>query len=163
MAMSAALSRGARELDPRTTRDLGVVLNISRSDITDLVAALEAVGFYVPGVKGILSGRMNTLQIIHQETVLQADLVIAGTEAWEAIKFERRRLESDLYFISPEDIILSKLRWRIKSQSEKQWQDVLGVLKVQGELLIFDYLREWAENLDVTEALEQACQEAGLL
>jgi hypothetical protein len=148
--------------DPRTTRDLDVVLNISRSAITDLVTELEAIGFYVPGVEDILSDRMSTLQIIHQETVLQADLVIAGTENWEAIKFERRRLEDDLYFISPEDIILSKLRWRIQSKSEKQWQDILGVLKVQGARLDFEYVREWAKTLNVSKDLHQACQEAGL-
>jgi hypothetical protein len=149
--------------DPRTTRDLDVVLNISRADIPVLVSALEAVDFYVPGVEDICSGRMNTLQIIHQQSVLQADLVIADTSDWEAMKFERRRLEENLYFISPEDLILSKLQWRIASRSEKQWRDILGVLKVQGEHLSFGYLKEWAKTLDVSEALDRACQEAGLL
>jgi hypothetical protein len=149
--------------DPRTTRDLDVVLNISRPDIPDLVTALEAIGFYVPGIEDIRSGRMNTLQIIHQESVLQADLVIAETNAWEAVKFERRLLEGGLYFISPEDIVLSKLQWRTTSQSEKQWRDVLGILKVQGEYLNFEYLREWANSLSMSEDLDRTCREAGFL
>ena len=99
--------------DPRTTRDLDVVLNISRGNIPDLVPVLESVGFYVPGIEDVVSGRMNTLQIIHQQTLLQADLILAGTEPWDAIKFERRQIESGLYFASPEDIVLSKLLWRM--------------------------------------------------
>ena len=148
--------------DPRTTRDLDVVLNISRGNIPDLVPVLESVGFYVPGIEDVVSGRMNTLQIIHQQTLLQADLILAGTEPWDAIKFERRQIESGLYFASPEDIVLSKLLWRMRSQSEKQWRDVLGVLKVQGERLDFDYLREWADALKLRDDLDQVCREAGL-
>ena len=148
--------------DPRTTRDLDVVLNMSRAEIGPLVTALETAGFYVPGVEDVVSGGMRTLQIIHQETVLQADLVMSGTEAWDVIQFERRRLEGGLYFISPEDIILNKLRWRWRSQSEKQWRDVMGVLKVQGERLDFEYLWEWAGKLGLSEDLERVCGEAGI-
>lgn len=148
--------------DPRTTRDLDVILNISKENIPTLVVALEAVGFYVPGVEDVVSGRMNNLQIIHQETVLQADLVIPKTESWENLKFERRQLESGLYFISPEDIVLSKLLWRRRSQSEKQWRDVLGVLKVQGDRLDGEYMSQWANNLGLSNDLLQARREAGL-
>ena len=105
---------------------------------------------------------MRTLQIVHQETILQADLIISGTEAWDVIQFERRRLEGGLYFISPKDIILNKLRWRLRSQSEKQWRDVMGILKVQGERLDFEYLWEWAGKLGLSDELERVCGEAGI-
>ncbi|MEN8446603.1 MAG: hypothetical protein ABG776_16500, partial [Cyanobacteria bacterium J06555_13] len=99
----------------------------------------------------------------HQETVLQADLMLSGTAEYDRIKFQRRRLENELYFISPEDIVLSKLNWRKTSQSEKQWRDVLGVLKVQSEHLNLEYLREWAHRLELSDDLALACQEAGFL
>jgi hypothetical protein len=44
----------------------------------------------------------------------------------------------------------------------KQWTDVLGILKVQGELLDFDYLWQWAEILSIANDLDQAFTEAGL-
>ena len=130
-----------------------------------LVSALESVGFYVPGVEDILSGRMRTLQIIHQETVMQADLILSGEDSWDTVKFERRRLEGDLYFISPEDIVLSKLLWRKRSRSETpcsetEWRDILGVLKVQRERLDLEYLREWADSLAMSDDLTQAFREA---
>jgi len=47
-------------------------------------------------------------------------------------------------------------------QSEKQWRDVLGVLKLQGDGLDWGYLGLWAERLGVREDLGQAMLESGL-
>jgi hypothetical protein len=46
--------------------------------------------------------------------------------------------------------------------SERQWLDVLGVLKVQGADLDVGYLREWAAKLGVAALLARARHEAGL-
>jgi hypothetical protein len=45
--------------------------------------------------------------------------------------------------------------------SERQWRDVLGVLKVQAERLDLAYLRRWAAALGVADLLEQALSQAG--
>jgi hypothetical protein len=153
--------------EPRSTRDLDVVLNIDIDGIDTLVAALESENFYVPGVEEVKSGRMQTLGITHKETISRADLVISGKDEFDLLKFERRKsiefsTEINVYLASPEDVILNKLRWGAKSQSEKQWRDVLGVLKVRGENLDFNYLRHWAERLGLEDLLEQAFTEAGI-
>jgi hypothetical protein len=44
--------------------------------------------------------------------------------------------------------------------SERQWRDVLGVLRVQGEALDLEYLRRWAAGLQLTELLQRALDEA---
>lgn len=148
--------------EPRFTTDLDLVINVSGTDLYPLVAALEADGFYVAGVDDAISGRMKTLQITDQQTIERADLIIAGNEAWDAVKFGRRQLINKIYLASPEDVILNKLRWGKRSQSEKQWRDVLGVLKVQGQGLDFDYLQTWADSLELTSDLDRAMGEAGL-
>ncbi|HBL58768.1 MAG TPA: hypothetical protein DDZ80_09695 [Cyanobacteria bacterium UBA8803] len=158
----AAISYG----EPRTTQDLDLVMAISSEDIDRLTNALGQAGFYVPGVDDVKSGRMRTLQITDMESISRADLVVAGTDEFERLKFERRRvIEFEgiaLYFASPEDVILNKLRWRQGSGSEKQWRDVLGVLKVQADNLDFDYLTQWAEQLGIADALNQALTDAGI-
>ena len=65
---------------------------------------------------------------------------------------------------SAEDIILQKLIWyRLGNQvSDRQWRDVLGVMKVQADKLNFNYLRDWAERLNLSNLMEQALREAGL-
>lgn len=46
--------------------------------------------------------------------------------------------------------------------SDRQWGDVTGVLKVQGERLDFAYLRHWAKELGVADLLERALADSGL-
>lgn len=153
--------------EPRTTQDLDLVMAISPDGIDSLVRALTGAGFYVPGVDDVKSNRMRTLQITDMASISRADLMVSGNDEFDRQKFERRRRFSSLgveglYFASPEDVILNKLRWRQRSGSEKQWRDVLGVLKVQNESLDFRYLRDWGEELGLTEELDRAFTEAGI-
>jgi hypothetical protein len=46
--------------------------------------------------------------------------------------------------------------------SDRQWNDVLGVLKVQGATLDRAYLGEWALELGLTDLLRRAFEDAGL-
>jgi hypothetical protein len=154
--------------EPRTTRDLDVVIEIPSTAINRLVEVLEQEGFYVPGVEDVRLGRMFCLGITHIESISRADLVIAGTEAFDRLKFERRRMiempgAETLYFASAEDVILSKLLWGMRSQSEKQWRDVLGVLKVQADSLDYDYLTTWANQLGIFAPLNLCMTEAGVI
>ncbi|MGB3295538.1 MAG: hypothetical protein WBB01_21350 [Phormidesmis sp.] len=67
-----------------------------------------------------------------------------------------------LYFASPEDVVLNKLRWGQPSRSEKQWRDVLGILKTQRSLDL-TYLRKRAAAIGVENDLERAFVEAGVV
>ena len=154
--------------EPRTTRDLDVVIALIPLQLDTLVQRLEHDGFYVPGVEEIRSGQLSTLGITHQETIARADLMLAGNSTFEQRQFQRRRAidipnRGTLYLASPEDLILNKLRWREQSQSEKQWRDILGILKVQNQTLDFNYLNQQADILELTGALVQALTKAGLI
>ena len=152
--------------EPRTTRDLDIVMEVPLTDIDRLIAALEQEGFYVPGGDDVRSGRMTTLGVTHIESISRADLLLSGSDEFDLVKFDRIR-EIDfpgieaLKFASAEDLILIKLRWGRQSQSEKQWRDAQGILKVQGDSLDFAYLTQWAARLDLIELLDQALIEAG--
>jgi hypothetical protein len=63
---------------------------------------------------------------------------------------------------SPEDTILSKLEWyRLGDEiSDKQWNDILGVMKVQQNALDRDYLEKWAADLGVSDLFIKASNEA---
>ncbi|MBC6423596.1 MAG: hypothetical protein GDA43_21045 [Hormoscilla sp. SP5CHS1] len=68
-----------------------------------------------------------------------------------------------IWLASAEDIILQKLIWyRMGNRvSDRQWRDILGVLKVQGKSLDFD-LADWAKMLELEEMMTQALRSAGL-
>jgi hypothetical protein len=156
--------------DPRTTRDLDLVVECKPSEIMPMVARFEAEGFYCPpgAVEDIQFGKGRVLSITHMQLVLNADIVLNANTEFDRSKMERRRLEAigldeseRFWLASPEDVILAKLLWGRQSQSEKQWRDVLGVLKVQRDSLDFAYLTQWAAQLDLTELVQQAIAAAG--
>ena len=153
--------------DPRTTRDLDVVIQAPRSAIGALQTALEQAGFYVAGADDVASGRMSCLQITQIETISRADLMIAEAGDYAAQQFARRRRYAfpdgvEVYLASPEDIVISKLRWGLRSESEKQRRDVLAILKVQQGELDYGYLYRWAAEFELLALLEALTIAAGV-
>ena len=69
--------------------------------------------------------------------------------------------DRQLYFASAEDTILQKLNWYRKGgeTSERQWHDILGVIKVQSENLDAQYLNKWAKSLGLSDLLAKAYEE----
>jgi hypothetical protein len=70
----------------------------------------------------------------------------------------------EFYFSSPEDIIMAKVQWyKIGGfVSERQWLDVIGVIKVQGDLLDKKYLKRWSQKLGLAALMQKAFDEAGV-
>jgi hypothetical protein len=110
-----------------------------------------------------------SFNVIHFETAFKIDLFIQGPGEFEGRLLDRRHVlrlsdmsPRDVCVVSPEDIILLKLRWfrDTGGTSERQWSDVLGVLAVQGKSLDFVYLTDSARKLGLEELLSRAMAEA---
>ncbi len=70
----------------------------------------------------------------------------------------------NLFLASVEDTILHKLYWFQlgKEVSERQWNDVLGVLQVQADKIDYSYLNQTAQKRGVLMLLERALEEANI-
>ena len=110
-----------------------------------------------------------SFNIVHYETAFKIDLFLLGPSEFEQQLLVRSRIvrlgetpESDLCFVSPEDVVLLKLRRLSESDAfeESQWSDILGVLAIQGQTLDLARLTEDARVLGVEELLERAIAEA---
>lgn len=113
--------------------------------------------------------RRSSFNIIHWPSGFKVDLFIRKERPFEAAVLARRRLHPlaenvSVMLVSPEDIILLKLEWyRIGgSTSERQMDDVQGVLQVQAGKLDHAYLDRWAADLGVSDLLQRARQESGV-
>lgn len=146
------------------------MIQIEEEQVQALIDGLKD-NFYISdvAVEEAIKGLMSSFNIIHLQTIEKADIFINRYDDFSVSKMLRRQLytmeEGRFYVCSPEDTILQKLVWLSMSdgQSQKQWRDILGVLKLQRERLNFSYLWEWSEKIGVKENLQIALRDSGLL
>ena len=69
-----------------------------------------------------------------------------------------------IFVATAEDTVLSKLSWyRLGGEvSDRQWNDILGILKLQSDRLDRSYMAEWAKQIEVADLLERALRQAGI-
>jgi hypothetical protein len=152
----------------RATADVDVVAAVRPTHAAALAERLA--GDYYADVDVIVDAirRRAMFNVIHLATMMKVDVYVAFTE-FDRSALSRHRLKTlvrtpdarQFSVATAEDVILHKLTWfRDGGQvSDRQWSDVVGVLRVQRELdLVF--LREWAARLEVTDLLERALLEA---
>lgn len=150
---------------PRATQDVDVVAEIRGRHVSPLVSALEDE-FYVDQemIRSAIS-RRSSFNVIHLTSMFKVDVFVLGDDVFFEEEMKRRRqyeVSSDpprtLVVASPEDVLLHKLYWFRQSNeaSDRQWRDVRGIVKVQGEQLDEKYLSRMAVHLNVEELLDRA-------
>ena len=153
----------------RSTLDVDIVADMRLEHIQLFVAALSKEFYADDEMMRDAIEHQSSFNLIHYETAFKVDVFIRKSRAFDQTQLERRRLsviatdpEQSVYVTSPEDIILSKLEWyRMGGEvSERQWRDILGVLKTRAGELDVDYLRKWAKELKVSDLLERALTES---
>jgi hypothetical protein len=100
--------------------------------------------------------------------MLKIDVFILKKREYDQQAFERKQSdnldaenpEKPFFLAAPEDIILNKLEWYLDGGkvSQRQWDDVMGVLKLQSDKLNMQYLQAWAKKLGINDLLEKALQ-----
>ncbi len=155
--------------EPRSTRDADLTVEpfpgkeaaFVGSFGPDYYLSLDAVTQAVRGRR--------TFHIINTIAGFKVDIFIRKDAPFERSVLSRRtRVEMPgdpgppLALISAEDSILLKLEWyRLGNEtSERQWLDVLGVMRVQAGRLDDAYLDQWAAELGVAELLAGARRDA---
>ncbi len=106
-------------------------------------AAFKAVGTGANGVVGVAVGLLNHFNVVHLGTMFKVDVFIMKGDSWSREEMSRVREEKveslgrSIRFASPEDVLLHKLIWyKLGNEiSDRQWGDILGVMRVQGDSL----------------------------
>lgn len=155
----------------RATMDVDLVADIETGHVSRIVEELER-SFYIDKemVEKAIREK-SSFNIIHLESLFKVDVFVPPDHPFERQVFSRRSSRAvtedgskQLFFPSPEDIILLKLVWYQSGGrvSDRQWTDVLGVIKVQGENLDKSYLELWSAKLAVADLLAKAYRDSGV-
>ncbi len=141
---------------PRSTYDIDVVIAINESQVPLFVRTMKEMSdtLYVDEqmiVEEIRRG--GEFNVIDGTTGMKVDFFVMQDDAYGRVRNERKvAKEIDgqrVFFISPEDLVLSKLLWSKHSGSEKQTADVQSVIEMMGDDLDWEYLHSWEERLGV--------------
>lgn len=153
----------------RTTQDSDIVAEMRLEHLQPFVLALQDEFYMDEEMIAEAIQRKSSFNIIHRETMFKVDVFIPRPRPFLQSQLARAQRQTFTFdtevgakFASPEDTILSKLEWyRMGGEvSDRQWRDVLGVLKTRAGDLDLAYLRKWASELKVSDLLERALKEA---
>ena len=153
----------------RTTQDTDLVADLRPEHVTPFVQRLGQDFYSDAEVIHEAIRRQSSFNLIHLKSMFKVDIFIIKQRPFDRSQFERRERqvvgdepEHSAYVATAEDTILTKLEWyRLGGEvSERQWRDVLGILKVQGDRLDLIYLQRWATELKVADLWQKALAEA---
>lgn len=149
---------------PRATNDVDIVIAPNETQLERFAQSLGN-DYYVSldAVRDAFK-RNSMFNVIDIESGWKADFVIRKKRPFSNEEFNRRRkvgiMGLDIWVVSPEDMILTKLEWSRGQMTGNQFQDALGVAVVQWDGLDKDYLHKWAKELQVDGLLKQLLDRA---
>lgn len=156
----------------RMTNDIDIVIDIRLEQVQPLFEALKD-SFYIDEemIQEAIASK-SVVNLIDLESFLKIDLFFAGEDEWSRTELKRRVMrtmkegedEYSVWFASLEDTILYKLRrYRMGGEvSDRQWNDIMGMMKSRTGEIDFEYLSRWASEFGVGDLLFQAQTESVL-
>jgi hypothetical protein len=141
-----------------------LVVNLRTDEVDDFLAKLKADFYADPEMMRDALARGRFFNLIHYASSFKFDIFPLQSDDYSQTQFGRRRFVEtrlladepiECVFATAEDTILTKLRWyRAGGEtSERQWNDLRGILQVSGAGLDLDYLNIWAPRLGVADLL----------
>lgn len=154
----------------RATLDVDLVADLKAQHAQPLADTLSSAYYVDADAVHDAVKRRAMFNVVHLETMLKIDIYVLSARPFDQESFRRRQkatLEESkearsFSLDTPEDTVLHKLEWYRAGHevSDRQWGDIVGVLRVQADALDFDYMLRWATELAVDDLLERARREA---
>ncbi len=156
--------------EPRSTVDVDMAVAM---DPASGEALLERVGpeFYVPvdSARTAIRSR-SSFNLVDTVNALKVDIFVLGDGLLDRMQIERRVLvqipgaPAGIWVTSAEDQVLRKLDWYRQGErvSDRQWRDVVGILRVHHEVIDRTYLAASAQALDLVDDLAEAFRQSGV-
>jgi hypothetical protein len=153
--------------EPRATNDVDVIALLSEEAARTFVASLGADFYADSDVAADAARRRSCFNVIDNRSFIKIDVFVPGAGPLGAQQLDRLMLLEifpglQLPVLGREDVILQKLRWYTLGGgvSDRQWRDIVAVLKFGEDQLDDGYLDEVATSEGLAEPLDRARQDA---
>lgn len=134
--------------EARTTQDIDLSILLDADAAESLAAALESPGWSVSRDNmrhAVVAGGTFSAT----DGFWKVDFFVVQHDSFALEAFHRRAQRTYLltgqqaWFLSPEDVILHKLRWCEGRPLDKHVRDILAILSVWGDALDMAYIARW--------------------
>lgn len=140
---------------PRSTKDADFVIQMSGGVGVEF-ARLLGTDFRIDPQLSFetITGTYRQL-VRHSRSTFKIELFLLSQDLHDQERFARRReerlFERKVWLLSPEDVIVSKLRWA----RGKDEDDIRNVMTVQGEKLDWNYVESWCQRHSTLASLQK--------
>jgi hypothetical protein len=155
---------------PRQTHDLDITVPIRRVHISAIVQAFEQDYMVnLTELETALDDRRwpSNFQLLHYDSTFKIDVFLSEDKHYDRLVEERAKSVElvpgkQVWYVSAEDIVLMKLRgYDLGNRiSDRQWNDLVQVIEVQGSAFDREYLLHWAERFELRDLALEALSEA---
>jgi len=135
---------------PRMTMDIDIVIELSLGRIDEFTDLFPNSYFNKTTIRKEIKQK-GIFNIIDHETGFKIDFIIRKDTEYYHLAFHRRQkimeLDTELWVIRLEDLIIAKIIWIQDYQSEKQILDIENLLLNPDKDM--NYIKEWCNNLNL--------------
>ncbi len=141
---------------PRTTRDIDIVVALRRED-SERVVKLFSPDYYISreAVDSSIA-HQSLFNLIHNESVIKVDCIVRKETTYRLNEFNRRQRikiqDFETWIVSKDDLILSKIFWAKDSHSELQLRDVKNLVATGCDRA---YIERWTAELGLVNLWQE--------
>lgn len=140
----------------RMTNDIDIIIEIKSKDAEKFIKEFETDYYVSPNRVRDSISRKSMFNILHSQKIVKVDCVVRKDDEFQKLAFSNRKkiqfTDFDVWTISREDLILSKMNWAKISKSEMQMRDVASILRNGYDK---EYVDFWAEKLGTQDLLKE--------
>ncbi|MHC4431561.1 MAG: nucleotidyl transferase AbiEii/AbiGii toxin family protein [Planctomycetota bacterium] len=144
---------------PRMTRDIDVVIELDESGIDRFVSLFEDDFYSDRTMIANEVSRQGMFNLIHNRYVVKIDFIVKKSSAYQQEAFARRKQvlveQRPVWFVTAEDLVISKLAWAKDSYSELQLKDVASLIATVDNLDM-KYIEIWVRELGLEKIYREA-------
>jgi len=150
---------------PRSTRDLDIVISPTIEQLRALIREFSSSQYYADEDQALQAlVHRSQFNVIDHLTGWKIDFIFAEDSDYRRTAFARAKAigiaGQSVCVASPEDVVIAKLRWANIGGSERQLQDAVGILSMQGRNLDYTYIEHWVGKLDIEDQWQRARRES---
>lgn len=148
----------------RSTRDADFVVELADKSPMEIAGRLGPDFHFDPQMSFETITGTYRFVATHRGSAFKLEFFLLSDDPHDRERFARRRREAlgdrEAYVASPEDVVVTKLRWSKGGNRAKDINDVRNVIRAQRDVIDWDYVQRWCDAHGTRDLLERTRAEA---